>query len=145
MTEETYRTIHAELCNCFEETEAKLAALQNQRHSLWEMPRLLQRNRGICCNYNRKTGGYSLCGINHFPCALQSIPEGACKPGIHVITKQTTRFSRRSDRCSHDFRNRPRDGALRGGCTSHWDYGTVFRKQKHPLPHLHYRIYRHTT
>ena len=31
MTEETYRTTHDELCNRFEETEAKLAALQKQR------------------------------------------------------------------------------------------------------------------
>ena len=31
MTEETYRTTHAELCSRFEETEAKLAVLQKQR------------------------------------------------------------------------------------------------------------------
>ena len=34
MTEETYRTTHAELCNRFEETEAKLAALQKQRDKM---------------------------------------------------------------------------------------------------------------
>ena len=31
MTEETYRTTHDELCHRFEETEAKLAALQRRR------------------------------------------------------------------------------------------------------------------
>ena len=31
ITEETYRTTHAELCNRFEETEAKLTSLQKQR------------------------------------------------------------------------------------------------------------------
>ena len=31
VTEETYRTTHAELCSRFEETEAKLAVLQKQR------------------------------------------------------------------------------------------------------------------
>ena len=30
-TEETYRTAHADLCHRFEETEAKLAALQRRR------------------------------------------------------------------------------------------------------------------
>ena len=34
VTEETYRTTHAELCNRFEETEAKLAALQKQRYKM---------------------------------------------------------------------------------------------------------------
>ena len=34
MTEETYRVTHAELCNRFEETEAKLAALQKQRDKM---------------------------------------------------------------------------------------------------------------
>lgn len=34
VTEETYRTTHAELCNRFEETEAKLAALQKQRDKM---------------------------------------------------------------------------------------------------------------
>ena len=34
MTEETYRTTHAELCSRFEETEAKLAALQKQRDKM---------------------------------------------------------------------------------------------------------------
>ena len=34
MTEETYRTTHAELCKRFEETEAKLAALQKQRDKM---------------------------------------------------------------------------------------------------------------
>ena len=34
MTEETYRITHAELCNRFEETEAKLAALQKQRDKM---------------------------------------------------------------------------------------------------------------
>ena len=34
MTEETYRTTHAELCNRFEGTEAKLAALQKQRDKM---------------------------------------------------------------------------------------------------------------
>ena len=31
VTEETYRTTHAELCRCFEETEARLTSLQKQR------------------------------------------------------------------------------------------------------------------
>ena len=34
VTEETYRITHAELCNRFEETEAKLAALQKQRDKM---------------------------------------------------------------------------------------------------------------
>ena len=34
MTEEAYRVTHAELCNRFEETEAKLAALQKQRDKM---------------------------------------------------------------------------------------------------------------
>ena len=34
VTEETYRTTHAELCSRFEETEAKLAALQKQRDKM---------------------------------------------------------------------------------------------------------------
>lgn len=34
MTEETYRTTQAELCNRFEETESKLAALQKQRDKM---------------------------------------------------------------------------------------------------------------
>lgn len=34
VTEETYRATHAELCNRFEETEAKLAALQKQRDKM---------------------------------------------------------------------------------------------------------------
>ncbi len=34
MTEETYRATHAELCSRFEETEAKLAALQKQRDKM---------------------------------------------------------------------------------------------------------------
>ena len=34
MTDETYRVTHAELCNRFEETEAKLAALQKQRDKM---------------------------------------------------------------------------------------------------------------
>lgn len=34
MTEETYRITHAELCNRFEETEAKLVALQKQRDKM---------------------------------------------------------------------------------------------------------------
>ena len=34
MTEETYRITHAELCNRFEETEAKLAALHKQRDKM---------------------------------------------------------------------------------------------------------------
>lgn len=34
VTEETYRTTHAELCSRFEETEAKLAALQRQRDKM---------------------------------------------------------------------------------------------------------------
>ena len=34
VTEETYRTTHAELCNRFEETKAKLAALQKQRDKM---------------------------------------------------------------------------------------------------------------
>ena len=34
VTEETYRTTHAELCNRFEETEAKLAVLQKQRDKM---------------------------------------------------------------------------------------------------------------
>ena len=33
-TEEAYRTTHADLCRRFEETEAKLAALQRQREKL---------------------------------------------------------------------------------------------------------------
>lgn len=33
-TEETYRTAHADLCRRFEETEAKLAALQRQREKM---------------------------------------------------------------------------------------------------------------
>lgn len=34
MTEETYRTTYAELCSRFEETEAKLTALQRQREKM---------------------------------------------------------------------------------------------------------------
>lgn len=34
VTEKTYRTTHAELCSRFEETEAKLAALQRQREKM---------------------------------------------------------------------------------------------------------------
>ena len=34
VTEETYRTTHAELCSRFEETESKLAALQKQRDKM---------------------------------------------------------------------------------------------------------------
>ena len=34
MTEETYRTTHADLCHRFEETEAKLAALQRRREKM---------------------------------------------------------------------------------------------------------------
>ena len=34
MTEENYRATHAELCSRFEETEAKLAALQRQRDKM---------------------------------------------------------------------------------------------------------------
>ena len=34
MTEETYRTTHDELCSRFEETEAKLAALQRRRDKM---------------------------------------------------------------------------------------------------------------
>ncbi len=34
VTEENYRTTHAELCSRFEETEAKLAALQRQRDKM---------------------------------------------------------------------------------------------------------------
>ncbi len=34
MTEETYRTTHDELCSRFEETEAKLAALQIQQDKM---------------------------------------------------------------------------------------------------------------
>ena len=34
MTEETYRTTHDELCRRFEETEAKLAALQRQQEKM---------------------------------------------------------------------------------------------------------------
>lgn len=33
-TEETYRATHAELCSRFEETEAKLAALQRRREKM---------------------------------------------------------------------------------------------------------------
>lgn len=33
-TEEAYRTAHADLCRRFEETEAKLAALQRQREKM---------------------------------------------------------------------------------------------------------------
>ena len=34
MTEENYRATHAELCSRFEETEAKLAALQRRREKM---------------------------------------------------------------------------------------------------------------
>ncbi len=34
MTEKTYRTTHADLCHRFEETEAKLAALQRRREKM---------------------------------------------------------------------------------------------------------------